>query len=451
MRKKKCLWAIIALLLLGVFAYPQESATIDTPSTPRSDEKWTQNINAEALKPMIKGVIDLYQFLRNDIGVYADAARFEGEQFHPCSIASVGMGLVSLCIADTLELIDDAESLALVTLQAMSGERSGYAPARNPVNGFFRHWINMNTGAREWNSEYSSIDTGILVSGALFCKQYFSRNAEIARLADALYLSVDWNTATANATAGDIYMTFDEQGKGELKIGPFNEYMIVAWLAKNDPRANVRTKMLWTNHFENAAALPNSSFEGISLLTDAPDHFLSNFVIQFPYYLCFHFTTHQDYLKFFHNAMSADRRWWSQKTDKSYIWGTGAGASGFVDSGYHADNFNNNPGTVCSPHVLAGFMPVDSTIALDILNLWENNTGVYRIPGSSQKILWRFSVQDRSWRAADVQGVDISTLLFGLAAHPAVLGNSFFAAYNDFNFPVIDHVKKKLIKRHKAN
>ena len=431
----------VAILL----ALPQR--LLSSTNVVSSTEERHQKITIDELLPIIQGAVELYDFLRNDVGVYADAARFEGAQFHPCSIASVGMGLVALCIADNLELNDKAEEQAVQTLRAMSGKMQGYKPARNPVNGFFRHWINMDTGAREWNSEYSSIDTAILISGALFCKMYFSDNKEIGRLADALYLSIDWNAAMANATSGEIYMTFDEQGRGDLKTRPFNEYMIVAWLAKNDPRANARTTALWQRHYENAADLPVSSYKEIAVLTDAPGHFLSNFVIQFPMYLCYHFTSRQDYLDFARNAMLADKQWWDDNTEvPGYVWGTGAGASGFVGSGYHADNFNNNPGRVCSPHVLAGFVFVDQDVANDALGLWNNDVGVYRVPGTLQRFLWRFSVQDPSWRAADVQGVDISTLLFGLVSHPAVLGRDFFLTYNNFNFPQPAGVKKSEAK-----
>lgn len=397
--------------------------------------------NTDEIVQIIDGTFDLFQFLRNDVGVYADAARFAGPQFHPCSIASVGMGLVSLCIADTLKLIDNAEGLALQTLKAMSGEIAGFSPARNPINGFFRHWIELNTGARAWNSEYSSIDTGILVSGALFCKKYFANNRDIAVMADGLFNTVDWSAAIANADRGELYMTFDEQGRGELKTLPFNEYMIVAWLAKNNPRDNTRARLLWDKHYEQASALPISIYKDIPVLTDSPGNFLSNFVVQFPYYLCHHFTVHQDYLDFLKNAMRADRLWWAETTAPAYVWGTGAGATGFLDSGYHADNFNSNPGTVCSPHIIAGFSPVDSTVADDIINLWTNNLGVYQAPGSTKKFLWRFSVGEPEWRALDVQGVDLSTLIFGLAALPSVLGKEFFEDFNNFDFPDLSDIK----------
>ena len=53
------------------------------------------------------------------------------------------------------------------------------------------------------------------------------------------------------------------------------------------------------------------------------------------------------------------------------------------------------------------------------------------------------SLKDKSWRADDVQGVDISTLLFGLAAFHSILGADFFSTYNNFDFPDATRVKKK--------
>jgi hypothetical protein len=73
--------------------------------------------------------------------------------------------------------------------------------------------------------------------------------------------------------------------------------------------------------------------------------------------------------------------------------------------------------------------------------LWTNDIGVYTVPGGSKKFLWRFSVNKPDWRADDVQGVDISTLLFGLAAHPSVLGPEFFETFNNFDFPDLSGIK----------
>lgn len=59
------------------------------------------------------------------------------------------------------------------------------------VQGFYYHWVNMATGAREWNSEVSIIDTGLMLAGAIVAAEYFQ--GEIATLVDELYLGVNWD------------------------------------------------------------------------------------------------------------------------------------------------------------------------------------------------------------------------------------------------------------------
>lgn len=387
---------------------------------------------------LINNSLNLFKFLRNERGVYADAARFHPPQFHPASIATIGMGLISLCVANELDMIDSSEALVMQTLEIMSGKYLDYLPARNAKNGFFRHWINLVTGEREWNSEYSSIDTGILIAGALFCKTYFSDNKQIGLLADSLFLSIDWNSSIGNPDSGEIFMTFSEDGEGHAITKPFNEYMIVAWLAKNDYRNNSSATTLWEKFYLDPDSLLKSKFYDIELLTDNANHFLSSFVIQFPYYLCYPFTVNEKYRFYLNNAMVADKKYWQtifNDSSKNHIWGTGAGAS-IVSSGYNADNFNYNPGIICSPHIIAGFIPVNPDGIHDINSICYDSLGLYYLPDSSQTdLLWRFSMDSLEWKANDIQGVDYSTMVFGLASHPLMLGTEFFEKYNNFQFP----------------
>lgn len=390
---------------------------------------------------LFKKSSEVFRFLRNDTGTYADAARFEPPQFHPVSVATVGMGLISLCIEDAMGWTDDAEERALQTIANMSGCLPGFFPERNKA-GFFRHFIEAKTGKRAWNSEYSTIDTGILISGALFCKEYFAQNDSIASLANALYLSVDWSTAIADPVTGGIFRVSDSLGNGSGITLPFNEYMIVAWLAKNDFRNNTKAVELWNKHYSNPSSLPTSNYDGIEVLTDFPGNFLSGFVHQFPYYLCNPYTVSIEYLEFMKNAMLADKLWWRSNTGQpDYIWGFGAGASNFVSSGYNADNILHHPGTICSPHIIAGFIPVNPAGIFDLLQIYGHSLGIYSLPDAKKtKLQWRFSSELPSWRAEDVQGVDFSTMPFGLASHPQMLGNEFFEKYNNFTFPSDSYV-----------
>ena len=49
-------------------------------------------------------------------------------------------------------------------------------------HGWFFHFINLQTGAREWQSELSSIDTALLLSGVLTVRRCFDGDREMSGL-----------------------------------------------------------------------------------------------------------------------------------------------------------------------------------------------------------------------------------------------------------------------------
>jgi len=104
----------------------------------------------------------------------------------PCSIAAVGFGLVSICIAEKRGWIErkNAYNRILTTLKTFYNDLQH-------EHGFFYHFVDMNTGRRVWNSEISSIDTALFLAGALFCGEYF-KGTKIDQLAGQLYERVDW-------------------------------------------------------------------------------------------------------------------------------------------------------------------------------------------------------------------------------------------------------------------
>jgi hypothetical protein len=67
--------------------------------------------------------------------------------------------------------------------------------------GFFYHFLDMETGLRFRQVELSTIDTALLLAGALTCREYFDRadagDVEVRALADSLYRRVDWRWAMA--------------------------------------------------------------------------------------------------------------------------------------------------------------------------------------------------------------------------------------------------------------
>jgi hypothetical protein len=67
-----------------------------------------------------------------------------------------------------------------------------YAESSVHEHGWFYHFVDATTGRRVWNCELSSIDTALLLAGALTAKEYFG-DPEITRLADFIYRRVDFH------------------------------------------------------------------------------------------------------------------------------------------------------------------------------------------------------------------------------------------------------------------
>ena len=87
------------------------------------------------------------------------------------SIASVGYGLAALVIGVERKWIrfSDAYNRA-------NGTLSTFLNHMESTNGFFYHFVNMETAKREWNCEVSIIDTGIFICGAILAGEYFKLN-----------------------------------------------------------------------------------------------------------------------------------------------------------------------------------------------------------------------------------------------------------------------------------
>jgi hypothetical protein len=102
------------------------------------------------------------------------------------SIAATGFGLSGLCIADARgyrkkdEIVERVRGTLRFLWQKLPHE-----------HGFYYHFIDMNTGERQWKCEISSIDTSLLLCGVLTARQHFA-DSEIQDLATKIYERVDW-------------------------------------------------------------------------------------------------------------------------------------------------------------------------------------------------------------------------------------------------------------------
>ena len=116
----------------------------------------------------------------------------------PASIAAVGMALTAYPVGVERKFIErsDAVERTLTTLRYFAASEQSDGPGASGYNGFYYHFLHMETGRREWQCELSSVDTALLIAGALAAVHYFGGpdedEAEIRRLAHFLYERIDW-------------------------------------------------------------------------------------------------------------------------------------------------------------------------------------------------------------------------------------------------------------------
>ena len=103
------------------------------------------------------------------------------------SIAATGFGLTAICIGSERGWINRSEARDRVRTTLRF-----FADRALQEHGWFYHWLDVNTGERRWRSEVSSIDTALLVAGALTARQYFREDAEIVKLATTIYHRIDF-------------------------------------------------------------------------------------------------------------------------------------------------------------------------------------------------------------------------------------------------------------------
>jgi hypothetical protein len=171
------------------------------------------------------------------------------------SIAATGFGLTALCIGhkrgygDTTQIKDRVTATLDFLLNQLTH-----------VNGFFYHFIDMNTGARAFSSEVSSIDTSILLCGVLTCRQYF-QDAQIQSLATQIYNRVNWPWMLNGGAAFSVGWT-PENGFIPFRWDTYSELMMIYLLAIGSP-ANPVPASSW-----DAFTRPVFTFQGITYITN---------------------------------------------------------------------------------------------------------------------------------------------------------------------------------------
>ncbi|MEI6059475.1 MAG: glucoamylase family protein [Bacteroidota bacterium] len=170
-------------------------------------------------------------------------------EWAPASIAATGFGIPSLAIGAERKWISRklAADITLNMLKFFANSVQSQDPNVTGYKGFYYHFLRMNSGTREWNCELSTIDTGILMMGILFARNYYNLDDEtenqIRTLAATLLGRMDWNFMQLPATAKHphtISMAWSPE-KGLLDWGwsGYNEGLFLYVLAAGTGMENV--------------------------------------------------------------------------------------------------------------------------------------------------------------------------------------------------------------------
>ncbi|GAA3561319.1 T9SS type A sorting domain-containing protein [Snuella lapsa] len=422
--------------------------------------------NTRTLNQLREAAYEVFKLSRAENGMYLDKKNIlNNHDAHAGSTAAVGMGLIALCIGHDNGWEPDAVTKVIKTLQTVAGYTPGFKLSRN-TTGFASHFFDMHTGEKARGSEYSVIDTAILMSGALFAKEYFSelehgapviatpeQRDEIAKLILDLWNTTKWEDVISNHSLSELFLEFDAEGKGKGGSQAFSEYMIAADMANRT--GDSTGTLFWNTYYKNSTNLRKAPFtyiapNGTTTITQTLafdlKHIHSSFLTQFANYLVYGFNNNPDLNPYLKNAKIADKNWWKSISESGYSnpiprqlyeWGCGAGESN-TGYGYHADKVDSqgeeqNWSKIVSPHIIAGFLPADENkeIENDLLNLYKSGRGLYKLPNAKKsEVLWRYSKEEINWRPEVIQLVDFSTMLFGLQ-HLKDL--TFFKKYTNFS------------------
>jgi len=245
----------LATLLIGPKSF---GAALKIQSEPRQSSPPDWQLSDAALLEEI--ISSGFRYFWNEAnprtGLVRDRALADGgaDPRRVASIAATGFGLAALCIGHQRRYVPSKEIYARViaTLSFLVNHTE-------QVNGFFYHFIDMETGRRSHRSEVSPIDTTILLCGVLTAREYF-QHPEIDQLASTIYRRVNWHWMLNGGKTFAMGWTPESQFS-TYRWDTYSELMMMYLLAIGAPLYNI-SPASW-----DALARPVKEFAGYTYIS----------------------------------------------------------------------------------------------------------------------------------------------------------------------------------------
>ena len=253
MRKSVLLLIPTALLLSGCIKSNNQSNNSQSESS-SEEESSSEGISEEdlaAIDAELKGCYNYFKYTANltensdGYGLVQDRLTSSGM----ASIAATGFALASYPVFVEQGYIskDEAATIVSKTLDTLitiqNNSKTSYA-------GCISHFVYKNSGARYGTSEISTIDTAILVSGAITSSEYFK--GDTIEKAQTLWSNVDFNQFIVKKNSKSyISMGVDDPEK-QAQLSPWDYYaeqLMIYILGAGNPNEEHRTSALLYKNF----------------------------------------------------------------------------------------------------------------------------------------------------------------------------------------------------------
>ncbi|HPR33780.1 MAG TPA: hypothetical protein PLK12_16885, partial [Prolixibacteraceae bacterium] len=399
---------ILLLLLLGFILTTQGSGMNTKNATPAS---------------LLSETLRFFSHCRLENGLYLDRLSLLTTE-HPdvVSISSTGVGLLSEVIAwkAGLQSRDEVISRWNQSLDFLQTDPSVLHSLRA---GFYAHFYNGY--GNPLYGEYSTVDNALFQIALLWGAEKIN-DPEITTRVLGIFHLTDWPACCYGSEY--VYREVNADGSGSAASSSFNEYCLVAWLASLQAgEASLQNHSFLRFFPGQSASVDTYTYEGIDLISDSFWHALSPFVPLFSWFFCP--PLRPALAGPLQRYRQADSLYFSRELNTDFGYGMGSGSCYQCGSGYSVESIGNNPHAVVSPATLASYGVLNEHSFEMLERMADEGRGRYLIPGTSDSILWRFSLLHGNF-ATEVQSIDMTNLLLGLAYRE--LGAGFF----DFVVPV---------------
>lgn len=139
-----------------------------------------------------------FQYFLNEFHPQWGIIKDRAADWAPSSIAASGYGMASLAVGVERGWVsrEDAANQTLNMLQFYAHAPQTDDTTAVGYKGFYYHFHRLSTGGREWRCELSSVDTGLLMMGVIFARNYYGLDNDVEReirsLAQFLLERIEW-------------------------------------------------------------------------------------------------------------------------------------------------------------------------------------------------------------------------------------------------------------------